>query len=73
VTASALALTATGAPVDAENPPMVISGQPYFGSADNYLTTLGEDSSLFVTRGHGDVTGVGAATSALVTSFRKCG
>ncbi len=59
-------------PVDAENPPTAIGAQPFFGSADNYLTTLGEDSSLAVTRGYDEVTGIGAATSALVTAFRKC-
>ncbi len=59
-------------PIDAENPPTAIGAQPFFGSADNYLTTLGEDSSLAVTRGYDEVTGIGAATSALVTAFRKC-
>ena len=56
-------------PIDAKNPPMVIGAQPYFGSADDYLTTLGEDSSLVSTRGYDDVTGLGAATPALVTAF----
>jgi subtilase family serine protease len=58
-------------PVDAKNPPMVVGAQPFFGSADNYLTTLGEDSSLAVTPSYDEVTGLGAATSALVTAFRK--
>ena len=56
-------------PVDPKNPPMLIGAQPFFGTADNYLTTLGEDSSLVSTRGYDEVTGLGAATSELVTAF----
>ena len=57
-------------PVDPKDPPIVVGAQPYFGSADDYLTTLGEDSSLVATRGYDDITGLGAVTPEFAKAFR---
>jgi len=60
------------APVNPADPPMVIGAQPYFGSATDYLTTLGEDSpSLPSGTGYDEVTGLGAPTCSFVTAFNR--
>jgi subtilase family serine protease len=56
-------------PIDPADPPITIGAQPGLGTGNDFLATLGEDSSLNVTPGYDDVTGVGSATPAFVTAF----
>lgn len=56
-------------PVDPADPPITIGPQAGLGPGDDFLTTLGEDTSLAVTPGYDDATGVGSPTPAFVTAF----
>ena len=56
-------------PVDPADPPITIGPQVGLGTGDDFLTTLGEDTSLTVTPGYDDATGVGSPTPAFVTAF----
>jgi len=58
-------------PVDPADPPIMAGATAFTGeSTDPYLVTLGQDSSLEVTTGYDDVTGVGSPTSSFVSAFR---
>ena len=58
-------------PVNPDHPPILIGSQPFLGSATDYLTTLGEDSSLQAAAGYDDVTGLGSPSRSFVTAFRR--
>lgn len=56
--------------VNPAHPPVVIGAQPFFGTADDYLTTLGEDQPpIQATCGYDDATGLGTPSLSFVTAF----
>lgn len=58
-------------PVNPDNPPIVFGPQPDLGPGSDYLTTLGEDSSLQATTGYDDATGIGTPSCSFVTAFNR--
>ncbi|MFG1609481.1 protease pro-enzyme activation domain-containing protein [Actinoplanes sp. NPDC049265] len=58
-------------PVDPADPPIMAGATNGTGAAeDPYLVTLGLDSSLVVTPGYDDVTGIGSPAASFVGTFR---
>jgi subtilase family serine protease len=58
-------------PVDPSSPPIVFGPQPILGPGGDFLTTLGEDSSLQTSAGYDDATGIGAPSCSFVTAFNR--
>ncbi|HEX3786306.1 MAG TPA: S53 family serine peptidase [Pseudonocardiaceae bacterium] len=59
-------------PINPADPPIEVGPfAPGYDQYGTYLTTMGEDSSLTVTSGFDDVTGVGSPTSSFVTAFSR--